>query len=455
MGNPIHDSSPEGSVARRVGRKRQDGATQLGERLLRLLAPLRATSLSLHNADGELIWQSGAESNAGESHYVREAGDAFALEGSEQYLERTLDDGRRALFFCSRSILGERDGLACALADGDADIEPAETAAVRQRVITALRRFGMPESPASAGAVAAVSRSTPQSVPPPALAPEADTGVAVLEFDSPVPEFAAAPQNVAAAEIETSQSQSDAASESESAAQVYAATPAPEPPAPQVPLRSRPYSRLRSGGSTRRYEIASDGPTTLAQDLCLATRLIHLLKERGSHGAPAAASFTLPLGSASVLAWDFLTQLTPAIREAKLADGMLGFSIPAAAWERHHAATENFLEQCVALGCFAALEDFNLNGSGFALLRSSAVRCLKLDAALIESILSNKHSHATVVACVKAARVLGLYCVAKGVKSPSTARWLGSAGIDYAERLNRGPADVATTSDETARAAAN
>jgi hypothetical protein len=413
MGNLIHNVSPEAPVARRGGRQRQDSATQLGERLLRLLAPLQVSSLSLHNAEGVLIWQSGNEPNPTESHYVRQAGDAFALEGSEQYLERTLDDGRRALFFCSRSALGERDGLVYAVTDAAADTDPADIGAVRQRVLGALRRFGMPETPA--GASAAIEERSPE------------------------------PQSVAAPELAAPEPQNLAAPESEPAAPPNVATPELDSPDPQTPLRSRPYARLRSGGSMRRYEIASLGASSLAQDLSLATRLIQLLKRRGAHGSLAAASFTLPLCAASVLAWDFPTQLAPAIQDAKLAEGVLGFSIPAAAWDRHSAATENFLEQCAALGCFAALEDFNLNGGGFALLRSPAVRCLKLDAALIEDILSDKYAHASVVACVKAARVLGLYCVAKGVKSATSARWLGSAGIDYAERLNRGPAVVATT----------
>jgi hypothetical protein len=406
----MNDSPPEKAAPRRASRARQSAAqsdgAQLGQRLLRLLEPLRLKSLSLHNADGKLVWLSRGEWTEIEQHYVREAGDAFALEASEPYFARALDDGRRALFFCALSTTGKREGLACAITDfpAAADAEPADTA-LRDRVFATMRRFSMPQAPAAAAAAAAAE--APVASPAPLASPAAAVPpMPVLEFDG-------------------------------------AAEPAPA--APPTTLRMRPYARLRASGKTRRYEIASDAPTSLAEDLSRAQRLLQLLQRRNSRGTPLPAHFTLPLCAESVLAWDFLARLTPAIQSAKLAQGMLGFCLPAAAWERHSAATEHFLEQCTTLGCFAVLDDFNLAGCGFALLRCGAVRALKLDAALTASILTDKFSHATVIACVKAARVLGLYCVAKGVKSASTARWLGSAGIEYADRLSRVAAAGATT----------
>jgi len=410
----MNDPAPEKAASRRASRERQSAAqsagAQLGQRLLRLLSPLRLRSLSLHDADGELVWLNRGKWTEVEQHYVREAGDAFALESSEPYFERALDDGRRALFFCARSTAGEREGLACAITHFPAAAAPADTA-VRARVFAAMRRFSMPQ--AAAGAAADTALASPASAP----APGSEFAAAVPPM--PVLEFDGAAERKAAA--------------------------------PSASLRMRPYARLRTSGKTRRYEIAGDAPTSLAEDLGRAERLLQILQRRNSRGTPLPATFTLPLCAESVLAWDFLARLTPAIQSAKLAEGMLGFGLPAAAWERHSAATEHFLEQCATLGCFAVLDDFNLAGCGFALLRCGAVRALKLDAALTASILTDKFSHATVIACVKAARVLGFYCIAKGVKSATTARWLGSAGIDYADRFSRVAAAAATTANARAR----
>ena len=170
----------------------------------------------------------------------------------------------------------------------------------------------------------------------------------------------------------------------------------------------------------------------MAADLARARRLMHWLQRRGSRGSRTPATFTLPLSAESVLAADFVSQLAPIMHGAALAEGVLGLRIPSSLAALDRVATEHFIAECGAQGCFVALDDFNLTGPGFALLRSSAVRCLKLDPELTANILTEKFSRATVVAIVKAARVLGLYCVAKDLKSAASARWLGSAGVDYA-----------------------
>jgi EAL domain-containing protein (putative c-di-GMP-specific phosphodiesterase class I) len=180
------------------------------------------------------------------------------------------------------------------------------------------------------------------------------------------------------------------------------------------------------------------------RDLERADRLIHLLKRRGARDAPAPASFTLPVSAESVLGGEFSAQLAPTLEQAGLADGILGFCVPAAAWETDLTATERFIERCGEQRCFVALDDFSLERYGFKLLRLSAVRCLKLDAALTSNVLSNKFAHANVAAIVKAARVLGLYCVAKGVQSSATARWLASAGIEFAQGASRGTGAATT-----------
>lgn len=379
--------------------ERRDAAGLLGRRLLRLLAPLRVQRLSLHDAQGALLWLNQGELDAAGQRHIDDAQDAFGLEGSAQHLERDLEHGAKALFFCARTPLGERSGLACAVVSGrrraDVDLE-----AIRNRVFAAMGRFGVAAAPESAGAP---------------VRPAAPTTFRVRGSqrtqDAPEPASSA---DSAAAEIQE--------------------------------LRSRAYSRLlRSGGTTRRYEIAREQSESLPQDLIRANRLIHLLQKRGTREAPSPASFTLPVCVASVLTSEFLTQLAPKFKKAGLSGDTLGLCVPAAAWQRDFEATQRFIAQCGQLGCFVALDDFNLTRPGFALLQAGALRCLKLDAALTATVLDDKFAHANVAAIVKAARVLGLYCVAKGVNTPAMARWFASAGIEYAERPSRGATPAATT----------
>jgi hypothetical protein len=375
-------------------RERKVTAAQLGRRLLRLLTPARVKSLSLHDAEGELLWLSQGEFGPVQRRLVQDAQDAFALEGSAQHLERDTEHGERALFFCERTPMGERCGMAFAIVSGrrrpGVDLE-----AIRARVFATMNRF---------------SAALPAPSPPeqPAFR------VRSAQRTASAPEAGAEP-NV------------------------------PEPAPESAPLRTRQYARLRAGGTTRRYEIADGGSDSLAQDVSRATRLIGLIQRRGVREAPVPASFALPLCAASVLNGGFLEQLAPIMREAGLTDEMLGFCIPVAVWEPHFTATQSFIEQCAEQRCFVALDDFNLTRPGFALLRSSALRCLKIEAALTTNVLTDKFAHANVAAIVKAARVLGLYCVAKGIKHTATARWLASAGIEFADRSSRVQTAAATT----------
>ena len=354
---------------------RNSTCAQLGQRLLRVLAPLQVQRLTLHGGEGELLWMNRGRWGASDQRWLRDAEHGLSLQDSEPYLERELEDGRRALYFCARSPEGERISMAFAIVQ--APQAAVVGASIRERVLAAMHRY-------APGTTARI-KPGPHAQPAPAS------------------EAAATPASVRTA-------------------QTRAALP---------PLRLRRYSRLRSAGATRRYEIAGE-PTSTSADLDGARRLMHWLQRRGSRGARTPATFTLPLSAESVLASGFMAQLAPIIQGAALTEGVLGLRIPSSLAGLDSAATERFITECASQGCFVALDDFNLTSPGFALLRWSAVRCLKLDPALSADILTEKFSRASVVAIVKAARVLGLYCVAKDLKSAASARWLGAAGVDYA-----------------------
>ncbi len=137
---------------------------------------------------------------------------------------------------------------------------------------------------------------------------------------------------------------------------------------------------------------------------------------------------------------------TVAPEEAGLAEDALGFCLPAIAWQHDATAAERFIARCGELKCFVALDDFSLTTNGFALLRGPALRCLKIDAAITASALDDKFAHANIAGIAKAARVMGLYCVAKGVNTPEQARWLAQAGIEFADRMfSRAGKGAATT----------
>jgi EAL domain-containing protein (putative c-di-GMP-specific phosphodiesterase class I) len=230
------------------------------------------------------------------------------------------------------------------------------------------------------------------------------------------------------------------------------AKPSPEKPVSRETasntIHARRYARLRAGGAARRYEVKLAPNASFAADLTLATRVIEHLQRSGDRYTQAPASFAVPLSVLSITQGGWLGKLEPILARADLNDGLIGFCLPAAAWDQESEATERFIAECEAAHCFVALDDFTIRRSGLALLRSSAVKCLKLESKLVSSVVHDKFSHAVLASIMGAARVLGLYCVAKQVSSSSEAKWLAAAGIEFADGVSRGVAVAATRTAE-------
>ncbi|HXN10554.1 MAG TPA: EAL domain-containing protein [Steroidobacteraceae bacterium] len=436
---------------------RQFTAEEIGRSLLPLLSSLRLQSLSLHNGTGELLWLSEGVFGPDENGYVLDALDQFAEKNGPPQLERRLDDGRRALFLCARTPLGERCGLACVIAEARSN-QGIETELDAAQIAVAMRQFSMLLAPPLSRPQPGVARAPQGKAVPAARTAAAARPFAALIAAAPEaepelpPPAAAAPPVARSTQPEPPKVEppvlapATAAPARAAAAAAAARAPVARGNGGQGPLQARRYLRLRPGGTTRRYEIdlPPDSPASLTSDLRLARRVIeHLDRERERY-LQDLSSFTVPLCASAVLSPSFQEQLMATAGAAKLPDGMLGFSLPSAAWSHESHSTGRFMQACAQAHCFVTLDEFNLGRSGFDLLRLPALRCLKLDPALVGAIGSDKFSQASVAAIVQAARVLGLHCVAVNADAPQTREWLASAGIEFADQISRGPAAGAT-----------
>jgi len=87
-----------------------------------------------------------------------------------------------------------------------------------------------------------------------------------------------------------------------------------------------------------------------------------------------------------------------------------------------------------------AIDDFSFDSQVLPLLRSKAVRLVKIDPKLTSSALKDKLSQALVVATVQAAKVMGIHCAAKRVDSQAALQWLTAIGCDFAQGAALSPA---------------
>jgi EAL domain-containing protein (putative c-di-GMP-specific phosphodiesterase class I) len=144
-------------------------------------------------------------------------------------------------------------------------------------------------------------------------------------------------------------------------------------------------------------------------------------------------SFTVNLSVTTLEDERFLTKIGAALNSHGIAGETLGFEVAESLCAQQRAKVERFFSQCEKLGAWIAIDDFSFDSQVLPLLRSKALRMLKLDARLTAAALRDKLSQAMVVATVQAAKVLGIHCSAKKADSHVSLQYLTAIGLDYAQ----------------------
>ena len=214
-----------------------------------------------------------------------------------------------------------------------------------------------------------------------------------------------------------------------------------------APIHARTYTRLQQGGGTRRYEI-SIAPVNAQHDGAVVERVAGWLAQHRQRYVAKPASFTIALSAQAATDPHFAQRAATALRTAELDEGMVIFSVPAAAWSQDGADLGSLLECCEISGAHILLDDFELKEAGLELLRHKAVRMLKIRAELTSAAMEDRYSRALLASCLQIARVLGIHCVAKQVTDPTTSRWLAGAGLDYVDAISASQSTAATASGE-------
>ena len=204
-------------------------------------------------------------------------------------------------------------------------------------------------------------------------------------------------------------------------------------------LDIQPFSKLRAGGRMRRYEVLPRIPHRDANRAPAVTdglALQRLLAWLGSNRAAwnlEPTSFSLNLSISSIEDERFLQQVAAALKANGIAPDNLGFEIAEPLCTQRRAQVERFITLCDKLGCFVVIDDFSFDSSVLTLLRSKALRLVKIDPKLTSAALKDKLSQAMVVAIVQAVKVLGIHCAAKRVESQASLQWLTAIGCDLAQ----------------------
>jgi len=290
--------------------------------------------------------------------------------------------------------------------------------------------------------------------PPVALAQPGASAAAHPQPKASAPAFA---QSVAPAQPKASP---PAFTQSAAPAQPKAPLPAPsamtdQEQAADLILDVQQLTQLRSGGRTRRYEVlarsrretarmqvpaafvapAARGPVGAALDSLVLNQLLTWLGANPVVWEAEPASFSINLSIGALEDPQFLHRLPADLARTGIAAQCIGFEISEQACSQCPAQVERFVASCEKMGCFVVLDDFSLAPSALQLLRSPALRLVKIDARLTSSALQDKLSQALVVAIAQACKVLGIHCVAKRVESQAAVQWLTAVGCDLGQGI--------------------
>ena len=205
-----------------------------------------------------------------------------------------------------------------------------------------------------------------------------------------------------------------------------------------VSLDMLPFVKLRSGGRSRRFEVLPTGTARELRDPAVVDFLAmqRLLAWLGAHRAAwtvEPSSFTLNLSIATLEDEAFLKQVAAGLQSHGIAPDTVGLEIAEPLCTQRRAQVERFMAGCEKLGCFIVIDDFSFDSAVVPLLRSRALRLVKIDARLTGSALRDKLSQAMVVAVVQAVKVLGMHCAAQQVDSQACLQWLSAVGCDFAQ----------------------
>jgi EAL domain-containing protein (putative c-di-GMP-specific phosphodiesterase class I) len=281
-----------------------------------------------------------------------------------------------------------------------------------------------PTRPAAPARITPPPRSAPavRNAPPPRPAPAARAPApAPAPAVAPAPSPAPPPAPAAPAPVSAAPAPVAAAAISVDAS-------------PQIDLI--PFAKLRAGGQNRRFQVQPRSPAnrdSAAVDEQTLQQLFAWLAGQRALWSTVPTSFTVNLSVATLEDERFLTRIGAALNTHGISPDTLGFEIAETLCAQQRAKVERFIAQCEKLGAWIAIDDFSFDSQVLPLLRSKALRLLKLDARLTAAALRDKLSQAMVVATVQAAKVLGIHCSAKKADSQASLQYLTAIGLDYAQ----------------------
>ena len=404
-------------------------AETLGAQVLALLPTLRMHSVSLFDGDGDVQWLSQGALGPDEQSVVEAAIATLTATVTRAHFEATLADNRAALFLAVRTPRAQLAGLVMVLMDAktlsSGNLAARILTTSMRSVLQKIAMFLLPPPPLSATGISSGIRPFSSGTQPleVTVIPAGATGEPAN--DLPLREVL---QILEPAAVDAPPASADLLIWTPPA---DGATTGSTNVAAAQHLRLRELTRLRPGGRTCRYQIVPVSEQQRGDALAMLNQLLAWLGEHPRVLQSDPLSFTIGVSAAALADPGLPGALTGALTASGVDPGMIGFELRESACLTHRVLAERFVAQCEQARSFAVIDDFTFNTGALELLRSGAVRLLKVEARLVAAAMRDKLAQARVIAIAQASKVLGKHCSAKYVDSQAGRRWLTAVGFDF------------------------
>ncbi len=458
------------------------------------LEPVRAHAVSLHDAEGDMLWLTESSMGPDEHNAVQQALEVFGDRGGPSAIAYDLGDARSAVLFKVANSKLALIGAVMVVVESRA-IKPDERGAsslLTQKMLRVLSDFAKMRRRATPGiadsqtapilprlpAAAAAPRFVGSAPPNPAAS------VAGSKAAAPAPAMPAAakrtPAPVAVKSAPAATLELEAAPPRNTAAPGRARPPQPpakasaapepqgverEPVSPEIDrlhaaLRRSPIALavqrlvpLTKGSKLKRFEVllrsaSSSAPNEAPQamlkaavehglgsmiDRRVVTELIGFLVHHPNVWQDNGSMFSVNLTKTALHDEHFMKFVGLCLEKSSLPLGTIGFEVDVATAVKCADRIAQVATGLRRLGCPLVLDDFSMRTECFSLLRLPGVKYIKMAPSITANMRTDKISQAAVTALVQMARVLGLHTVAKRTESTAEQEWLTALGVDFVQ----------------------
>jgi EAL domain-containing protein (putative c-di-GMP-specific phosphodiesterase class I) len=381
----------------------------LGTRLAKATVGLRTKAVSLHAADGQVLWSSLPFLGIEQREAIRDALEGFAGVGARMRIDRALGDQMTAVMLRAADRANVTRGFAMLILDSRVIFSKGRAADLPVPALQIIHEFG---------------RLVAIHAPPPVTLGGESGGGADEGDDEP----------------QADGSGKDLDDERAALRDL------------KLSLHVQPLLALRAHARVRRFEVllrsrteagdSTGAPLEILQraterglgtviDRRVVSLLIDWLQKRPDIAENGPCLFSVNLSSTALRDEHFLRFVQSSLEKAGLPRGILAFEIKASALSRRKNRAVRVAQALEAIGCGLVIDDFSIADNQLDLLRLPGVRMVKLAPSLTAAATTDVFAQAMIAASAQIARVCGFFTVAKHIETEAVRDHCRSLGVDF------------------------